>query len=72
MLAWVLGGEVLSGYAVSQANSLDTVKDPTNADEGCSLVQSKFILEATGELISVGSGKYNPSFVILVGVKRCL
>ena len=44
-----------------------------NAERGCSLVQSKFILEATGEFIPVGSGKYNPSsFVILVGVKHCL
>ena len=43
-----------------------------NADQGCSLVQSKFILEATVEFTSVGSGKYNPSFVILVGVKHCL
>ena len=44
-----------------------------NADRSCSLVQSKFILEATGEFIPVGSGKYNPSsFVILARVKHSL
>ena len=44
-----------------------------NAERDCSLVQSKFILEATGEFIPVGSGKYNPSsFVILAGVKHSL
>ena len=42
-----------------------------NAERGCSLAQSKYILEATGEFIPVGSGKYNPSsFVILAGVKH--
>ena len=42
-----------------------------NAEQGCSLAQSKYILEATGEFIPVGSGKYNPfSFVILAGVKH--
>ena len=33
-----------------------------NAERGCNLSQSKFILEATGEFIPIGSGKYSLYF----------